>query len=72
MLSTWEKHMRDSENTDIDHPIWSALTTKQSHHGFGDALACRYHADVAPFAALAPETPAAQHALRSLLRFDEK
>jgi predicted GNAT family acetyltransferase len=52
---------------DLDRPIWAALTTRQAQLGYGDALARRYHADVAPFAALAFETPAAYQALRQLL-----
>jgi len=59
--------MSSSTEADLDRPIWAALTTKQAHLGYGDALAVRYHPDVAPFAALALETPAAYQALLQLL-----
>jgi predicted GNAT family acetyltransferase len=59
--------MSGSVQADLDRPVWAALTTKQAHLGHGDALARRYHADVAPFAALASETPAAYRALHRLL-----
>ncbi|PCE23227.1 GNAT family N-acetyltransferase [Paraburkholderia acidicola] len=59
--------MNDSIQTDLDRPIWAALNTHQAHLGYGDALVRRYHPDVAPFAALASETPAAYQALRQLL-----
>ncbi|MBN3759324.1 GNAT family N-acetyltransferase [Burkholderia sp. Ac-20365] len=56
----------------LDRPIWTALTTRQAHLGQGDALARRYHRDVAPFAALASETPDAYEALRQLLQPDDQ
>jgi predicted GNAT family acetyltransferase len=59
--------MSRSPRISLDYPIWTALTTRQSHLGQGDALARRYHPDVAPFAALASETPAAYEALHQLL-----
>ncbi|WP_168791617.1 GNAT family N-acetyltransferase [Paraburkholderia aromaticivorans] len=59
--------MSGSIEADLDRPIWAALTTKQAHLGYGDGLARRYHPDVAPFAALASETPAAYQALLQLL-----
>ncbi|ACC75770.1 GNAT family N-acetyltransferase [Paraburkholderia phymatum] len=57
-----------STHTGLDRAIWTALTTRQAHLGQGDALARRYHADVAPFAALSTETPAAYAALQRLLQ----
>ncbi|MCA8302057.1 GNAT family N-acetyltransferase [Burkholderia seminalis] len=60
--------MSGSEPVGLDHPVWLALTTKQAHLGQGHVLARRYHPDVAPFAALAAETPAAYRALQALLR----
>ena len=59
--------MSGSIEADLDRPIWTALTTKQAHLGYGHALARRYHPDVAPFAALAFETPAAYQSLLQLL-----
>lgn len=64
--------MSGSNQAELDRPIWTALTTKQAHLGQGDALARRYHPDVAPFAALAAETPAAYQALHQLLRPHEQ
>jgi predicted GNAT family acetyltransferase len=52
----------------LDRPIWAALTTRQAHLGQGDALARRFHPDVAPFAAIAPDAPDAWRALHALLR----
>jgi predicted GNAT family acetyltransferase len=59
--------MIHSTHLDLDRPIWTALTTEQAHLGRGDALARRYDPDVAPFAALASDTPAAYDALYELL-----
>jgi predicted GNAT family acetyltransferase len=59
--------MNRSIHAGLDRPVWAALTTGQVHLGSGEALARRYHPDVAPFAALASETPAAYQALRQLL-----
>ena len=59
--------MNSSIHAGLERPIWAALTSRQAHLGSGDALARRYHPDVAPFAALASETPAAYQALRQLL-----
>ncbi|WP_321798027.1 GNAT family N-acetyltransferase [Caballeronia sp. J97] len=56
----------------LDRPIWSALTTKQAHLGQGDALARRFHPEVAPFAAVASATPDAWRALHALLRPGEQ
>ena len=59
--------MNGSIHTGLDRPVWAALTTRQAHLGSGDKLARRYHHDVAPFAALASESPAAYRALHQLL-----
>ena len=56
----------------LDRPIWTALTTRQAHLGQGDVLARRYHPDVAPFAALAVDTPEAYEALHQLLRPEQQ
>ncbi|MDR5745196.1 GNAT family N-acetyltransferase [Caballeronia sp. LZ029] len=58
--------------TALDRPIWTALTTKQAHLGLGDTLARRFHPDVAPFAAVASETPDAWRALHALLQPGEQ
>lgn len=63
--------MSGSIQLDLDRPIWAALTTKQAHLGQGGALVRRYDPEVAPFAALASETPAAYRALRELLLPEE-
>ena len=59
--------MNRSNQLSLDRPIWTALTTRQVHLCQGDSLARRYHPDVAPFAAVACETPEAYQALRDLL-----
>lgn len=58
--------------TGLDRPIWTALTTRQAHLSLGGALARRFHPDVAPFAALASETPDAWRALHALLAPQEQ
>ncbi|WP_106856639.1 GNAT family N-acetyltransferase [Caballeronia novacaledonica] len=58
--------------TALDRPIWTALTTKQAHLGLGDALARRFHPDVAPFAAVASDTPDAWRALNALMQPGEQ
>ena len=57
----------DQQAHSLDNPIWTALVTEQAHLGMGDALACRYHPDVAPFAAMASESPSGWQALSRLL-----
>ncbi|MFM0643856.1 GNAT family N-acetyltransferase [Paraburkholderia bryophila] len=64
--------MSGSIQATLERVIWTALTTRQAHLGQGDALARRYLADVAPFAALADETPAAYQALHALLQPHEQ
>jgi predicted GNAT family acetyltransferase len=59
--------MNHSTQFNLDRPIWAALTTRQAHLRQGDLLALRYHPDVAPFAAVECETPAAYQALHQLL-----
>jgi predicted GNAT family acetyltransferase len=52
----------------LDHPVWTALTTRQAALAEGGALARRYPAAIAPFAATADTSPqsfAALHALMS-------
>jgi predicted GNAT family acetyltransferase len=55
----------------LDCPIWSALTTRQSHCGGDGALARRFRADIAPFAAARDETPEAIAALAALSQADD-
>lgn len=54
----------------LDNPIWSALATRQAALRLGDDMAWRYPPDVAPFAAVAADTPAAWRALTRLLHAD--
>jgi predicted GNAT family acetyltransferase len=51
----------------LDHPIWSALTTRQQALAEGGALARRYPPAVAPFAAMADTSPQSFAALAALL-----
>jgi ribosomal protein S18 acetylase RimI-like enzyme len=41
----------------LDHPIWTALTTRQQELAEGGALARRYPPDIAPFAAIVDMSP---------------
>jgi ribosomal protein S18 acetylase RimI-like enzyme len=56
----------------LDRSAWTALVGLQAHLGHGNALARRYHPEVAPFAGLVEESPAAFEALRTLLGPDER
>jgi len=57
----------------LDNPIWTALTTQQTHLGMAAPLACRYHPDVAPFAAMpSDDSPDAWRALSGLLSRGEQ
>jgi ribosomal protein S18 acetylase RimI-like enzyme len=51
----------------LDHPIWSALTTRQQALAQGGALARRYPPAVAPFAAMADTSPQSFASLAALL-----
>jgi predicted GNAT family acetyltransferase len=51
-------------------PIWSALTTRQANLALGDAVARRYPAEFAPFAATSDDSPASLAALRPLIPRD--
>jgi predicted GNAT family acetyltransferase len=48
-------------------PVWSALHTKHRHFAVSKGEACRYPADVAPFAAVGAPTTSALLELHSLL-----
>lgn len=51
----------------LDTPVWSALTTVHQHLRQGGVLACRYRPDVAQFAAVAEDSPAAWQELHRLI-----
>jgi predicted GNAT family acetyltransferase len=51
----------------LDQPIWNALTSEQAAVAVGDALARRYPADIAPFAAIADNSAASFAALERLV-----
>jgi ribosomal protein S18 acetylase RimI-like enzyme len=51
--------------------VWHALNTRHSHLALVEGDACRYPADVAPFAALAKPAASALRQLHSLLAPDE-
>ena len=55
----------------LDHPIWSALTTRQQALAEGGSLARRYPSAIAPFAAMADMSPQSFAALRDLLSQSE-
>lgn len=60
--------MDHSNQSLLDCPVWAALTTVHAHFCLGGPLARRYHPDVARFAALANNTPAAHEALHQILQ----
>jgi ribosomal protein S18 acetylase RimI-like enzyme len=51
----------------LDHPIWSALTTRQRALAEGGALARRYPSAIGPFAAIADMSPPNFAALAALM-----
>jgi ribosomal protein S18 acetylase RimI-like enzyme len=57
----------DAEEALLDHPIWSALTTRQKHLAEGGPRALRFPVDIAPFADMPDMTPASFAALGEVL-----
>jgi predicted GNAT family acetyltransferase len=55
----------------LDYPIWTALTTRQMPLAEISGPARRYPATIAPFAAVADETPASWAALHALMGPDQ-
>jgi ribosomal protein S18 acetylase RimI-like enzyme len=55
----------------FSNPVWHALKGPHRHLGVGWGSACRYQADVAPFAAIDPNDAFALEDLRRLLAPDE-
>src|SRR5687768_17140434 len=51
----------------LNNPIWSALTSAQSHFAIGGPHAKRYPAEVAPFMAVAEPSDVAAKALAELV-----
>src|SRR5580700_2121436 len=51
----------------LDHPVWSALTSRQSALAEGGARARRYPPDIAPFAAIVDASPQSFGALGALM-----
>ena len=54
----------------LNHPVWSALTTGDRRFAQGGSLALRFPPDVAPFGATADASPEAFAALRELVAED--
>jgi GNAT superfamily N-acetyltransferase len=54
----------------LDNPIWFALTTEQARLAQGNSLARRFPRDVAPFAGISNQSPAAFQALEEVLAGD--
>lgn len=59
--------MSDSDAALLDRPIWSALTTSQSHLAEGGPRALRYPVDMTPFADMVDMSPASFAALGDLM-----
>lgn len=55
----------------LDNPLWSSLTTAQTHFSRGRAHAKRYEAEVAPFAAIESVSAQAAEALADIVRAGE-
>jgi GNAT superfamily N-acetyltransferase len=65
------KEMNDLPESLFANPVWSALQTKHRHFAISAGEACRYPADVTPFAAVATPAVSALQSLHSLLAPDE-
>jgi predicted GNAT family acetyltransferase len=63
--------MDDLPESLFANPVWHALRTKHRHLAISAGDACRYPADIAPFAALAEPTMPALVGLHSLLKTGE-
>jgi len=59
--------MTDLPENLFANPVWHALRTKHRHFAVSNGEACRYPADVAPFAAVATPNKSALQSLHSLL-----
>lgn len=59
--------MSDGDLTQLDRPIWSALTTSQKHLAEGGPQALRYPVDMTPFADMIDMSAASFAALGELL-----
>ena len=51
----------------LDHPIWTALTTRQQALAEGGALARRFPVPIAPFADIADMSPQSFEALGAMM-----
>ena len=56
----------------LNRPVWSALTTGDRRFAEGGPLALRFPADIAPFGATADDSPEAFAALRELISPEER
>jgi GNAT superfamily N-acetyltransferase len=61
------RHVTDLPESLFANPVWHALHTEHRHFAVSAGVACRYPADVAPFAAVAEPTPFALQHLHSML-----
>ena len=59
--------MNDLPESLFTNPVWHALRTRHRHFAICDGDACRYPADVTPFAAVAAPTTSALGQLRGLI-----
>jgi GNAT superfamily N-acetyltransferase len=59
--------MTDLPESLFANPVWHALQTKHRHFALSRGEACRYPADVAPFAAVAMPSESALQSLHSLI-----
>jgi GNAT superfamily N-acetyltransferase len=63
--------MTDLPENLFANPVWHALQTRHRHFAISSGEACRYPADVAPFAAVATPSKSALQSLHSLLAHGE-
>lgn len=63
---------RTDNSTLLANPIWHALRSRHKHLALGNEVACRYPADMAPFAAVGTVDKDSLKALRILLEPGER
>jgi len=63
--------MHDLPEILFANPVWHALHTRHAHFAVSHGDACRYPANVVPFAAIKAPTAESMQQLRSLLKADE-
>ena len=60
-----------NDTSDLDNPIWHALSSAHAHFAEGDDLAKRYQTDIGPLSGMKDQSPEAYRSLARLLGQDD-